>query len=65
MEIDIPYGLEKITVAIPDENILDVITRQNSGHYEEEYEIIINSLKNPCASGTLSELAKGKKMLPS
>jgi len=59
-EIFIPYGKERISVNIPDKNLVKTIEPGEILLRRDEDEIIKESLKNPINSKNLSELAKNK-----
>jgi nickel-dependent lactate racemase len=61
MKIDIPYGHKKITIDIPDDNVLGVIKRGRTESAGDEQKIILNALRNPVSSKSLLDLAKNKQ----
>jgi len=60
-EIFIPYQKEKISVNIPEKNLVKTIESGEKFPYKDEKKVITESLINPIKSKKLSELAKNKK----
>ena len=59
----IPFGKEKITFSLPDEQVAGVLL-SHAHEYKapkSEAELVADALANPIGSPKLSELAKGKK----
>jgi len=61
MRIGIPYGRDRIGIAVPEENLVDVIRSEAPEHGRTESEIVLTALKNPVASSRLGVLARGKR----
>ncbi|MFA5015050.1 MAG: nickel-dependent lactate racemase [Actinomycetota bacterium] len=61
MNINISYGKGKISLNIPGENILDIISGDTDRFESNEDKVIEEALNKPIESGKLSEIAKGKE----
>ncbi len=61
MKIEIPYGRGHTVVDIPEPNILEIIRTEKPLSPRNERKIIVDALRNPIASKSLLELARGKK----
>lgn len=61
MEIKLPYGRTKLTVNVPDENLVGVL-RPNEYHVKETAdELIRRALRNPDGTKKLAEIVREKK----
>ncbi len=62
MKFEIPYGKEKINIAVPDDNVVEfVCAEKKEDKSKSESEIIKDSLDNCISSGKLSEEARNKE----
>ena len=60
MKITIPYGKDKTTLDIPEDNILDIVQGDDSFSGRDEKEVISRAIADPIGSALLSEIARGK-----
>ena len=60
MKITIPYGKDKTTLDIPEDNILDIVQGDDLLSGRDEEEIISRAIADPIGSALLSEIARGK-----
>jgi nickel-dependent lactate racemase len=60
MRINIPYGKEKIDLEIPEKNILDIATGENSVSVKNEEKIVSRALADPISSPRLKEIARAR-----
>ena len=61
MFAELDYGSEKLKVEIPDKNLLHVISSRHLKAVADPQSAILNGLKDPIGSVSLSEKIKGKK----
>ncbi len=61
MFAELDYGNEKVKVEIPDRNLLHVISSMHMKAVAQPESAILDGLKNPVGSVSLSEKIKGKK----
>ena len=64
MNVMLPFGKEKLSLSIPDQNLLQTLTPNDVGGSVSGVEAVVQGLENPIGSKRLSQIVqKGQKVV--
>ena len=61
MKIDLSYGKKRLTIDVPDKNLVKILRMTEKPVIGDPHNVTLEKLGNPTGSAPLSELAKGKQ----